>query len=156
MPLLGGPAVAGRRGYRMLARKIVRGPGAAFLLMSGVAMASTAKAPVLMVVEAIEHGQWEIHEVGATSAPRTLCLSDPETLIQLRHPGIACSHFVIDNQPKTLTVSYSCSGAGSGRTTISLATPRIIRLQTQGLAQNAPFDSDYSARRIGACQGVAH
>lgn len=129
--------------------------GAAILVCgSGVSVAQPAKAPPLAVINAIEPGQWELREIGVTTHARVLCLADPDMLIQLRHNGAACTRYVIDNQPQTVTVNYSCVSAGSGRTTIMLDTPRQFRLQTQGIAQNAPFDADYSGRRLGDCTGA--
>ncbi len=120
---------------------------------SGVVAASAppTKAPPLMVVATIEPGQWELREIDAATPPRLICIADPDMLIQLRHAGAQCTRFVVENLPATATVSYSCSSAGTGRTTISLDTPRQFRLQTQGVAHSAPFDLDYAGRRVGSC-----
>ena len=129
--------------------------GAAIFVVGATAsVAQPAKAPALAVINAIEPGQWELREIGVTTPAKVMCVADPDMLIQLRHAGVACTRYVIDNQPQTVTVNYSCVSAGSGRTTIMLDTPRQFRLQTQGIAQNAPFDADYSGRRLGDCAGA--
>lgn len=120
----------------------------------GLAMAAPAQAPVaIAVLRAIEPGQWELREVGSTAHPQLMCLINPDTLIQLRHAQAQCTRYVVENSPQTATVNYDCDGAGNGRTTISLDTPRAIRLTTQGIAQASPFDNEYAGRRIGACSG---
>lgn len=125
-------------------------------VLAAAAVGATAgavpvKAPQLAVINAIEPGQWELREVGTSGSPRVLCVTNPDMLIQLRHASVQCTRYVVENQPQTVTVNYDCEGAGNGRTTITLDTPRQIRLQTQGIAQHAPFDVDYAGRRLGAC-----
>lgn len=138
----------------MQGRKFWRYGAAILLCGASATLAQPAKAPSLAVINAIEPGQWELREVGVTTPAKVMCVADPDMLIQLRHGGAACTRFVIDNQPQSATVNYTCTGAGNGRTTIMLDTPRQFRLQTQGIAQNAPFDVDYSARRLGDCGGA--
>lgn len=116
--------------------------------------AAPAGPPALAVLNQIELGQWQLKELGGDSPPRTVCLSDPTTLIQLGHGGGQCQHFIIANQPDLATVHYTCPGTGHGRTTIKLATPRTFNLDTQGIVSGAPFEDHYEARRIGACTGA--
>ncbi|MDQ2878001.1 MAG: hypothetical protein M3R41_02840, partial [Pseudomonadota bacterium] len=76
--------------------------------------------------------------------------------LQLGHPGAACHHLVLADDPAAATVHYDCPGHGHGRTVLSVETPRLLRVQTQGIAGGAPFDLDYEGRRIGACSPGAH
>jgi hypothetical protein len=64
---------------------------------------------------------------------------------------VACSRLVIENERTSATVHYSCPGAGWGRTTLRITTPRSARIDTQGIAANAPFDVSVDARRTGDC-----
>lgn len=132
-----------------------RHPGRAalfgLLLIGGLTAAAPAHAPQLAALTHIETGQWQLKEPGATAIARSLCVTDPDVLLQLGHSGAQCSRFVIADTPDTATVHYTCPGAGHGRTTISMETPRLLRIQTQGIAGGAPFDLDYEGRRIGAC-----
>ena len=129
------------------------GRGALFglLLIGGLTAAAPARAPELVALTRIETGQWQLKEPGAAATARSLCVMDPAVLLQLGHSGAQCSRFVIADTPDTATVHYTCPGAGHGRTTISLETPRLLHIQTQGIAGGAPFDLDYEGRRIGAC-----
>lgn len=118
-----------------------------------VAGASPLQAPSLKVLAAIEPGRWQLREVDSGTT-RTVCVSDPRILIQLHHGAAQCSRFVIDNQPTNGTVHYTCSGAGHGRTTLSIETPRVIHIKTQGLANGLPFQNEIEARRQGDCRGT--
>ncbi|MEZ0496514.1 DUF3617 domain-containing protein [Sphingomonas sp. IW22] len=124
--------------------------GGALLLGGGVAFAVPAQAPTLNVLSGIEPGRWQLREI-ESGTERTVCVSDPRILIQLHHGAAQCARFIIDNQPKSGTVHYTCSGAGHGRTTLSLETPRLLQISTQGLANGLPFQSDIEARRLGHC-----
>ena len=129
------------------------GRGAVFglVLVGSLAAAAPAHAPQLAVLTRIEPGQWQLKEPGVSTVTRTLCVSDPAVLLQLGHSGAQCSRFVIVDAPDSATVHYTCPGAGHGRTTIAIETPRLLRLQTQGIASGAPFDMDYEGRWIGDC-----
>jgi hypothetical protein len=113
--------------------------------------AQAVRTPTLAALSAVEKGPWELHEVGDRRAPR-LCLPEVSEVLQLRHRGGAgCSRFVIANEPRTATVHYTCPGAGHGRTTLTVETPRVMRVETQGIASNAPFDQRFEARRVASC-----
>lgn len=126
------------------------GMGAAMLLCAGTVGAAPAQAPGLKVLAQIEPGRWQLTERDSKAA-RTVCVSDPRILIQLHHGAAQCSRFIIDNQAETGTVHYTCSGAGHGRTTLAVETPRLVQIQTQGLANGLPFQSEIEARRLGGC-----
>ncbi|MEO9132797.1 MAG: hypothetical protein ABI240_16550 [Sphingomonas sp.] len=132
-----------------------RHPGRAalfgLLLIGSLTAAAPARAPQLAVLTRIETGQWQLKEPGTAAVARSLCISEPAVLLQLGHSGAQCSRFVIADTPDAATVHYTCPGAGHGRTTIAMETPRLLRIQTQGIAGGAPFDLDYEGRRIGAC-----
>ncbi|WP_315760221.1 hypothetical protein [Sphingomonas sp. Y38-1Y] len=124
--------------------------GGVLALGASVATAAPAQAPVLKVLSQIEPGRWQLREVDSKTE-RTVCISDPRILIQLHHGSAQCSRFVIDNQADAGTVHYTCSGAGHGRTTLSVETPRLLQIETQGLANGLPFESKIEARRLGGC-----
>jgi hypothetical protein len=110
---------------------------------------------LLAALTQIELGQWQFKERGSAPTAQSLCVSDPTVLLQLGHRGAQCSRFVIADMPGVATVHYTCRGAGHGRTTVSVETPRLIHLQTQGIANGEPFDFDYEARRTGSCSPSA-
>ena len=132
-------------------RRKMRAASLGLLLVGAIAAAAPAGAPLLVALTHIELGQWQLKELGVAAPSRLLCVSDPTMLLQLGHPGAQCSRFVIADMPGVATVHYTCPGAGHGRTTVSVETPRLIHLQTQGIANGEPFDFDYEARRTGNC-----
>lgn len=110
-----------------------------------------AHAPALPALAGIEKGMWELRERGSSAALRRICVADAFALIQIRHGGTACSRFVIDSKPDRATVHYTCPGAGHGRTTIRLESSRLIQIDSQGIADNSPFNVTYEGRRLGNC-----
>jgi hypothetical protein len=120
--------------------------GAAALLLCH---ATGALAGALTALDSIERGEWRLRIPG--EAPRSICVADPATLLQLRHSHAACSRLVIANEAQQATVHYSCPTAGWGRTTVRVLTPRAITIDTQGIADNAPFAFSADAHRVGAC-----
>ncbi len=121
-------------------------------LCAGAAIASgPATGPVAAAIGDITPGQWQLREAGSSAPPRTLCVSNPDRLIQLEHPGASCSRILLNDQPRTATISYTCPGAGHGRTMIRLETRNSFHLETQGIAGGAPFDMAFDARRTGDC-----
>lgn len=136
------PAVAGTAAIALLAI-----PFAASTDAAGV----SAKGPEVAALADIVPGQWQLREIDPAAALTSLCITDPAMLIQLKHAALRCPHFVIEDLPRSATVQYSCPGAGHGRTTIKLETRASFHLDTQGIAQGAPFDTSYAARRMGDC-----
>ncbi|XHR99279.1 hypothetical protein ACFB49_08740 [Sphingomonas sp. DBB INV C78] len=122
----------------------------AFALAGGVGCVAHAQPTQLAVASALEPGLWQLQAEG--EAPRKICVGpDTGALVQVRHAGTACSRLVIANQKSSATVHYSCPGAGWGRTTVKMVTPRSVTLDTQGIAANAPFAFTADARRMGDC-----
>ncbi|HWK36715.1 hypothetical protein [Sphingomonas sp.] len=113
------------------------------------ALASPAQAPGFAALKSLEKGRWQLREAGADG--RSVCLGDPATLFQQRHRGVQCSRLTLENTPTTATVSYSCPGTGHGRTMITVETPRLIRIESQGMEGGAPFSLELEGRHVGAC-----
>jgi hypothetical protein len=115
------------------------------------AWSQPASAPTLAALGVIESGQWQLRSRSDPSENRSICLGDTRTLLQIRHRNATCSRFVIANDIKAATVHYTCPGAGHGRTTVRVETPRLIQLDSQGIAENEPFSLAFEGRRVGAC-----
>lgn len=110
-----------------------------------------AQAPGLAMLDSLEPGLWQLVDRDGASPARSICLGDPRQLIQLRHERQTCQRFVVEDSPQMVTVSYSCTGTGNGRTTIRRETNRLVQIETQGIARGAPFSQAFEARRSGAC-----
>lgn len=137
----------------MVNKRLARHMLAGTLLIGAPGAATPAQNGKLIALATVEPGQWQLKETGSTAAGRLLCVADPSILLQLRHNGVQCARMVITNTADVATVHYTCPGAGRGRTTITVETARLLHIQTQGIANGAPFDFDYEARRAGACTG---
>lgn len=129
---------------------------AATLLAAGAGapgFAAQADAPDLL--QTLERGLWQFRAVGggaSTIATNQLCLGEPRQLVQIQHGNSAqCSHFVVRTSETSVTISYTCKGAGQGLTTIRKESPRLIQIQSQGIRNGAPFSFSVEGRRTGTC-----
>lgn len=98
---------------------------------------------------AIENGLWEVSRKGAD--PVRLCIADPATLAQFEHRSASCTRDLVRNASSGATIQYSCAAAGFGHSTITVLTPRSLRIETQGISASAPFRYVFHARRVGNC-----
>ena len=133
------------RRWRLLGFGLAIGAGAA------VALGQGGPAPALAMLDRIEPGRWELHVRGSGGAVESLCVPNGRRLIQLRHPGVPCESYIVDDQPEQVTVQYTCRGRGYGRTHIRRENGRLVQIETQGIAQGAPFELAVEGRRVGAC-----
>lgn len=117
---------------------------AAALLSVGAAQRPTALAPT-------SGGLWEISGAPDAKIPPRLCVADPAVLAQYEHRGDACTRVVISDTPPSAVIHYTCAGRGFGRSKLTLITPRSIRIETQGISGDLPFNYVLQARRVGDC-----
>lgn len=123
--------------------------GAAIILIAAAPQGGARLAALAL----LQPGQWELRDLdNREAAPRMMCVSDPNALIQMRHQGAPCSRLVIANEQAGATVHYTCPAGGFGRTSLRVETPRLATIDSQGIAENAPFAFRYEARRVGACR----
>jgi hypothetical protein len=106
--------------------------------------------PKLEALAKLEPGRWQLRD-SEGAAERSVCLADPAALVQLEHEGVSCGQDVMASEAGAATVEYTCPGRGFGRTSIRVETPRLARIDTQGLADGRPFAYRVEARKVGAC-----
>ncbi len=123
------------------------------LIALGCAAASAvpAQAPSLGMLDRLEKGSWQLRERGKEDVLQTICVGDARRMIQIQHPRSTCSRYVIEDTPNSVTVHYTCPGAGHGRTSIRSETNRLVQIDTQGIAEGRPFSQAIEARRTGGC-----
>ncbi len=122
-------------------------------LAAGIAAAAPVFALALPSLEALaklERGRWQISDAQGSGAS-SICVGDPALLVQLEHRGVACEQEVLASDSGAATVQYTCTGRGFGRTSIRVETPRLARIETQGLVDGRPFSYRVEARKVGAC-----
>ncbi|WP_332818009.1 hypothetical protein [Sphingopyxis sp.] len=123
------------------------------LVAPALAVATTvpAQAPSLAMLDRLEKGSWQLRERGKDAVLQTVCVGDARRMIQVYHPRATCSRYVIEDTPGSVTVHYTCPGAGHGRTSIRSETNRLVQIDTQGIADGKPFSQAIEARRTGGC-----
>lgn len=109
--------------------------------------------PSLAMLDQLESGRWELRERSGVAAQR-VCLQNGRRLIQLRHAGLPCESYVVNDSPSQVVVQYTCRGRGYGRTEIRRETNRLVQVQSQGIVDGLPFVITAEARRIGDCTGA--
>ena len=124
-------------------RAMIRVGGAALLLLSLAA----AVRPALFAQ--ISGGLWEVSR--SDGGRRNVCVPDPVVLAQYEHLRSSCARDIIRNQQSRAEIHYTCRGGAFGQSTVELITPRSLRIETQGISNNAPFHYVLQARRIGNC-----
>jgi hypothetical protein len=118
--------------------------------------AAAGEAPVALAALArLEPGQWELHSRDPANPSFRLCVKDLSDLLQVRHIGKSCSHFVVEDKPMRASVTYACPKAGHGRTDLRVETSRLIQLSSQGVADGLPFALNLEGRRTGECGPMA-
>ncbi len=129
----------------------------ALLTVSAAAAAGAAAVGAGASVSAVgklEPGLWQLRDLDdAAAAQQSICIADPNLLLQLRHRGAACSRLVVSDEPRGAVVHYTCQTSGYGQTALRIETPRLAQIDTQGIVDNTPFGYRAEARRIGACGG---
>ncbi len=120
------------------------------LLTAATAAAVTPKGGV-SILDSLERGMWQLRPTVGGETTTKICLGKPDTLLQLRHSGLACEQYVVRSTADTVTVSYTCKGQGQGLTTIRKESNRIVHIQSQGIRDNAPFSVSVEGRKIGPC-----
>ncbi len=120
------------------------------LCVAGVlAIAGLGAAAPTSALSQVEGGLWEISRTGAL--PQRLCVAEPAALAQYEHRSASCTRSLIREAGPAATIRYTCPGGGFGQSTITRLTPRSLRIETQGIADGAPFQYRLQARRIGNC-----
>lgn len=121
------------------------------ILAGGAAMAlALAAAQRPAALSRVDGGLWEIDRLGPGVRPR-LCVADPMILATYEHRGRACTRVVISDSPGGTLIHYTCSSGGFGRSKVTVLTPRSLRIETQGISNDLPFNYVLHARRVGGC-----
>lgn len=132
--------------------RLVALPIAALALLAVPGRTQNPQPGATPALSMIQPGQWLLKSRTGAAANRLVCVSDVRALLQVEHGSAICNRFVIANTPRETTVHYTCPGSGHGRTTIKVETPRLIQIETQGIARQEPFAVEFEGRRTGDCK----
>ena len=96
-------------------------------------------------------GLWEIAGLPGAKTPARECVADVTALAQFEHRRKSCQRNVLKDGPSSTVIHYSCAGNEFGRSTMTVITPRSLRIETQGISDSLPFAYVLQARRVGDC-----
>lgn len=141
-----------RSSFVTLTRSRMR-PIAALLAATaiGFAVPAAGQRPPLAMLDELQDGRWELRLRDGRGPSEQICLQDGRPLIQLRHRAANCRRLVIEDGASEVTVQYTCTGHGYGRTSIRRESGSLVQITTQGIADGLPFDHVIEGRRIGGC-----
>jgi hypothetical protein len=114
------------------------------------AVAALAASPPSALSQ-VAAGMWEISGAPGAQAPVRQCVADVMALAQYEHRGRSCSRKVLSDGARSTLINYSCGSAGFGQSQIDVITPRSLRISTQGISEQLPFNYVLQARRVGDC-----
>jgi hypothetical protein len=130
--------------------RLAAGLATALLTVAAAPPKSAGQSPAAL--SRLQPGLWHIRELGNDRAvPQTICIADPAMLLQVKHYKQPCSRLVIANQADQATVHYTCPANGFGRTWLRVETPRLAKIDTQGIVDKTPFAFRAEARLVGPC-----
>lgn len=119
------------------------------LLAIAVAGAGLAAAASPSILDMAEPGLWEVSRPGI--APTRMCVAEPGQLAQFEHRQSSCTRDLVDVKGLKARIHYSCAAGDFGSSSLTLITPRSLRVETQGISGGAPFKYVFQARRVGNC-----
>ena len=133
-------------------RKLWRAGLALAVAVSAAVPAATQGTGEVPVLARLERGLWQLRLIdGGRNALAPVCIGDPAILTQLQHRDRRCSRSVVSTGRDSVAVRYSCPELGLGLTTIRVETPRLARIESEGVDNGVPFGFRAEARRVGAC-----
>lgn len=127
--------------------------GAALAISVAGGGLALAQSGTLAALAQIERGEWTLR--ASDGSTRAICVTDPRVLLQLRDRSAGCTNFVVENGASSGRITFSCP-TGKSDTRITVETPRLIRLETQGISRGLPFTEEYEGRRTGACKAAGN
>ena len=96
-------------------------------------------------------GLWEVGRSADGRDAQKLCLPDPTVLAHWEHRNARCTRVLISDHGNHARFHYTCVNGGFGDSEMVMLTPRTLRVNTQGIANDYPFGYTLHARRIGNC-----
>ena len=123
----------------------------ALLVVLGAAAALGAGGPRPGGIAAAQPGLWDVSRSATGAHAERVCLADPADLAQWESRGEACNRSTLTQDANRVEYDYRCTSGAFGRSSITLLTPRSLRIETQGISDRLPFAYTLQARRIGNC-----
>ncbi|HEX8365111.1 MAG TPA: hypothetical protein VF603_07495 [Allosphingosinicella sp.] len=125
--------------------------GLTMLAVASVTAAAAAVESELPVLGRLQAGLWQLRSLDNGRPLAAICLGDRAQLVQPRHRGVACTRSVVSRAQDAVEIRYNCPAA-FGQTAIRVETPRLARIESQGVDNGVPFGFRAEARRVGSCR----
>ena len=116
-----------------------------------VVPAAALAATVPSALKQIAGGLWEVSGAPGSQAPVRQCFPDVQALAQFEHRSRNCSRTVLSDNGNSTVISYRCGPADFGQSQVDVVTPRSLRIATQGISGQRPFNYVIQAHRVGDC-----
>ena len=100
----------------------------------------------------VSGGLWEITGAPGSQRPILQCVADILVLAQFEHRGQNCARNILSDSPSSTRIDYKCGLGGFGQTQVDVITPRSLRISTQGISDQLPFNYVLQAHRVGDCE----
>ena len=121
------------------------------ILALGIALPAVAQAQPSALAK-VSPGLWEITGAPGGQGLIRQCVADILALAQFEHRGQNCSRSIVSDSSNSTRIDYKCGAAGFGETQLDVITPRSLRISTQGISDQLPFNYVLQAHRIGDCE----
>lgn len=122
----------------------------AAILLAILGVAVSAHSSELAMLDALKRGAWDLR-IRDDGSHQRICVRDGNEFIQIRHRQPGCNQYVVKDEPDLVTVQYTCTGNGYGRTTIRRESGELVQVKSQGIINGVPFSFSGEGRYIGAC-----
>ena len=127
----------------------------AIAIVLGAAVPAALVAGPPSALTKVSGGLWEISGAPGVRKPVQECVADVLALAQFEHRARNCTRNVITDGQRSTRITYDCGAAGFGQTQMDVITPRSLRISTQGISDQLPFNYVLQAHRIGECEKSA-
>jgi hypothetical protein len=88
----------------------------------------------------------------ARSEATRRCFTSADPLIHAGRPvGPSCRVTVLEDNPGSAVISWTCPGGDSGRSEIRRDHAGLFTVRAQGIAGKRPFAETHEYRRVGDC-----
>ena len=124
----------------------------------GIVISIAAAAPAVVLaaqpsaLTKVSGGLWEISGAPGVRTPVKECVADVLALAQFEHRAKRCSRNVISDHERTTRITYDCGPSGFGQSDVDVITPRSLKISTQGISDQQPFNYVLQAHRVGECE----
>jgi hypothetical protein len=125
------------------------------VILAVVAAPAALAAATPIALEKVAGGLWEVSGAPGAQVPVRQCVQNVLTLAQFEHRTRTCSRTVLSDDGASTVVTYSCGPGDFGHSEIKVITPRALRIATQGISDELPFNYVLQARRVGDCTKTA-